>query len=87
MFRPESQDGFDAVDAAAYEAGMADAPYQGLSESDLDAMFADECDDHQDYEDHMTDAEADADTFRSVGWGTDEDYGYFGGEDYYGLDD
>lgn len=31
-------------------------------------------------DDGMTDAEADADTFRSVGWGTDEDYGYFGDE-------
>lgn len=29
----------------------------------------------------MTDAEADADTFASAGWGTDEDYGFFG-EDY-----
>ena len=29
-------------------------------------------------EDNMTDAEADADTLASAGWGTDEDYGYFG---------
>jgi hypothetical protein len=28
--------------------------------------------------DGMTDAEADADTLKSAGWGTDEDYGYFG---------
>lgn len=28
----------------------------------------------------MTDVEADADTLRSIGWGTDEDYGYFGDE-------
>ena len=26
----------------------------------------------------MTDVEADADTLASAGWGTDEDYGYFG---------
>lgn len=26
----------------------------------------------------MTDVEADADTLRSAGWGTDEDYGYYG---------
>lgn len=32
----------------------------------------------EDYEDDMTDMEADADTLRSCGWGTDEDYGYFG---------
>lgn len=31
-------------------------------------------------DDNMTDAEADADTLRSCGWGTDEDYGYFGDE-------
>jgi len=29
----------------------------------------------------MDDVEADADTLRSAGWGTDEDYGYFGAED------
>ncbi len=28
----------------------------------------------------MSDAEADADTFASCGWGTDEDYGFFGDE-------
>lgn len=31
----------------------------------------------------MTDVEADADTLRNVGWGTDEDYGYMGAEDAY----
>ena len=35
------------------------------------------------YEDGYTDVEADADTLASAGWGTDEDYGCFGGgEDY-----
>jgi len=29
-------------------------------------------------EDNMSDVEADADTLRSCGWGTDEDYGYDG---------
>lgn len=38
----------------------------------------DDYDYHEDaHEDCMTDAEADADTFRSCGWGTDEDYGSF----------
>lgn len=32
--------------------------------------------------DGMTDAEADADVLRSAGWGTDEDYGDFGGDRY-----
>jgi len=31
--------------------------------------------------DGMTDAEADADTLKSAGYGTDEDYGYFGNDD------
>jgi hypothetical protein len=34
--------------------------------------------DYQEPEDNMTDVEADADTLASAGWGTDEDYGYFG---------
>lgn len=32
--------------------------------------------------DRMTDAEADADTLASAGWGTNEDYGDFGGDFY-----
>jgi len=31
--------------------------------------------------DTMTDVEADADTLASAGMGTDEDYGYFGGDE------
>jgi len=34
-----------------------------------------------DFEGDMSDVEADADTFESVGWGTDEDYGYYGGDE------
>ena len=33
--------------------------------------------------DGMTDAEADADALRNIGWGTDEDYGFFGYPDEY----
>ena len=36
----------------------------------------------QEYEDNYSDVEADADTLASAGWGTDEDYGDFGGEDW-----
>lgn len=32
-------------------------------------------------DDRYTDAEADADTLASAGWGTDEDYGYYGDGD------
>lgn len=30
----------------------------------------------------MSDVEADADTLASAGWGTDEDYGFFGDESF-----
>ncbi len=30
----------------------------------------------------MSDAEADADVFRSCGWGTDEDYGSYGDDEW-----
>ena len=46
----------------------------------LPALTEDD-DDCPEIGDGMTDAEADADTFRSCGWGTDEDYGYFGGDE------
>ena len=35
----------------------------------------------EDARDTWTDVEADADTLASAGWGTDEEYGYYGGED------
>lgn len=31
----------------------------------------------------VTDLEADADALASMGWGTDEDYGYYGEDDCY----
>lgn len=34
-------------------------------------------------DDLFTDVEADADTLASAGWGTDEDYGYYGGDEDY----
>lgn len=37
-------------------------------------------DEYEGYE--MTDVEADSDTLTSAGWGTDEDYGYFGPSDF-----
>ena len=43
-------------------------------------QYADYGEDDPDPEigDGMTDVEADADTLASAGWGTDEDYGYYG---------
>jgi hypothetical protein len=37
-----------------------------------------------DHDDGMSDVEADADTLRSAGWGTDEDYGDTPLADFYG---
>tara|TARA_B100000745_G_scaffold150166_1_gene98170 strand:- start:1999 stop:2280 length:282 start_codon:yes stop_codon:yes gene_type:complete len=34
------------------------------------------------WNDIADDAEADADALASAGWGTDEDYGYYGGNEY-----
>lgn len=39
-------------------------------------------DEDWDDDDGLTDAEADAMTLASAGWGTDEDYGFFGGDEY-----
>ena len=38
-------------------------------------------DDESNY-DTEDDSWADSDTFTSIGWGTDEDYNYYGGDDY-----
>ena len=38
--------------------------------------------DEDEQDDYMSDAEADSDALASAGWGTDEDYGYYGSEDY-----
>ena len=35
---------------------------------------------YMDYEDNLSDVEADSMTLASIGWETDEDYGYFGEE-------
>lgn len=67
----EFSDGFDA------QGWYAEQMLKGYSfESDEDPYG---WDDSPDYD--MSDVEADADTLASAGWGTDEDYGYYGGED------
>jgi hypothetical protein len=55
--------------AGAYDDGEADAGEAHAAEWDDGDQF-------------LTDAEADADVYRSIGWGTDEDYGDYGGDDY-----
>lgn len=44
-----------------------------------DEFLMGDCQDDWDVESHdLSDAEADADTLASAGWGTDEDYGDYG---------
>jgi len=50
--------------------------------SSLDDLVWSNCDDEPvEVECRMTDVEADADTLASAGYGTDEDYGYYGEDD------
>jgi len=70
-YRPDPQDGFSADELAAYEAEM-DALYCDEDEEDWDE-FAEYCDD--------MDGDWDS-AMESAGWGTDEDYGYYGDEDF-----
>jgi hypothetical protein len=47
--------------------------------------FCDHCpEQEEDYDDGLSDVEADSMTLASAGWGTDEDYGYFGDEGFMG---
>lgn len=55
--------------------------YPWIDDHSLDATEEDNYDDY--CEDYMSDVEADADTFKSCGWGVDEDYGYYGESDEY----
>jgi hypothetical protein len=41
-------------------------------------VYGHDCED-EGYEDDLSDVDADAMTLGSAGWGTDEDYGYYGG--------
>lgn len=72
---------FDEREAEFRDSDCVDSPFADDPDDDLD------CDDDPDGgweppEDWMTDVEADADTLASAGWGTDEDYGYYGGDEY-----
>ncbi len=50
-------------------------------QDECDDMFADDMEsEHDGFRD---DVEADADALAGIGWGTDEDYGYYGGDSDY----
>jgi len=55
-----------------------DLSYESGDEPDDDPNS---CDSDPDEPTDMSDVEADGDALASAGWGTDEDYGYYGGGD------
>ena len=77
----------------AYQLDMAENTPE-VREVEDDSYMADladedsEYDDEEEYEEEEydqfeSDGAADADALSSAGWGTDEDYGCFGGDDFY----
>ena len=61
-----------------YEIGQSDYEEQQEAFEALEAEREREAAEVLEPEDFMSDAEADADALASAGWGTDEDYGYYG---------
>lgn len=75
----------DDVSGALYHVWSNDEKVGVFSNVDQALEFAEEvCDtdyfetDVEEFGDSMTDAEADANALANIGWGTDEDYGYYG---------
>lgn len=82
---PATQEGTDMDSTMDFDGGMdfgAGNSLVGLVYGPNDTDAATPWDDMDNDGDTMTDAEADADTLANAGWGTDEDYGYFGGDDW-----
>jgi len=75
----DSREGFSASEENAYNYAN-----EGLDMSDYEHM--DYMDDYEfvEWEDNLTDVEADADTLASAGYGTDEDYGQYDDYNEYG---
>jgi len=49
-----------------------------LTPAELAELWGDDPEEDSEPRDAWTDADYDADTLASAGWGTDEDYGYYG---------
>lgn len=56
---------------------------RGRMEDDYEQSIADDEWEEEPDDGFRDDVDADADTLKSAGWGTDEDYGYFGDDDGY----
>ncbi len=61
--------------------GEDSASYHPDADHEVESQFDDVEDDFENYYDESMDGDHDS-AMESAGWGTDEDYGYFGGEDY-----
>ncbi len=61
-----------------YEIGQSDYEEQQEAFEALEAEREREAAEVLEPDQFMSDAEADADALASAGWGTDEDYGYYG---------
>tara|TARA_R100000008_G_scaffold12446_1_gene6218 strand:- start:611 stop:820 length:210 start_codon:yes stop_codon:yes gene_type:complete len=61
-----------------YEMGQSDYEEQQEAFEALEAEREREAAEVLEPDQFMSDAEADADALASAGWGTDEDYGYYG---------
>lgn len=72
----------DVVTRELSEMGL-DADEIDTVAGEIRAEYADQFDDETEPSDGMSDSEADADALASAGFGTDEDYGDFGGDDMY----
>ena len=72
-----NEDYFDQMQEAAHEADFFGREYgQEVCEE-----FYDESEPREDH--FRDDVEADADALAGAGYGTDEDYGYYGGDEYW----
>jgi len=69
LFPPNGLRDEEPSQFSAWRSGREDAAYDEQDD------FSDSINEDAIREDGMTDAEADADTLASAGWGTDEDYG------------
>lgn len=74
--------GFDALPLMDIE--QAAEEITAIVEKKFNDDYEPPCEDYEpDEPPDMTDVEADADTLKSAGWGTDEDYGHYGDDDGY----
>ena len=88
MTHLEPRDGFDHLEEMAYfEAAEAATDYDGVDGDylDYDEYLDDDWDgSRDDFDDYYYDDSMDGDHesgLASAGWGTDEDYGYYGGDE------